>query len=80
MAQAQTLLEQVYPILSEINVIYYGAGGMNGNVQQADLNAVTSYSGITVQQLNDGMYALCNGILTQISSGQAQLTQLSMRQ
>ena len=87
MQQAKVLVEQILPVLSEIGVIYTSAGGAvtyNGagspgtNIVQADLDSVSGFSGMTVQQLADGIFALAT-IKNDLTTAQSQLTQLAVR-
>lgn len=76
---AQIVLETLKPLIDELNVIYDSEGGVKSTIQQTDLDAETSLSEITKQQLDDGMYALTNGLKTAIDSAVSQLAQLSAR-
>ena len=79
MAVAKLLLDQVKPVLDQLNPIYDGAGGVKTTVDQAGLDGVSSFSGLTKTQLDDGMYVLTATIKAALDNGLTQLTQLAAR-
>lgn len=79
MQTAKQLLTQLKPTLDLLNVTMNAAGGLLATVQQADLDAVPAYSGITVQQLKDGVFPLTGAVLNDIAGSFNQLAQLAAR-
>lgn len=75
---AQKLLD-LYSLLKELNVIYDAGGGLKATIQQSDLDAVASFSGLTTAQLADGMYVITTLVRTDVENGLAQLAQLAAR-
>jgi hypothetical protein len=76
---AKYLVEQLKPILDELNIIYDSQDGLKSTIQQSDLDGIPSFSGLTKQQLDDGMYVLTATIRTDLSNGYSQLAQLAAR-
>ena len=70
--------------LQRLNVDFNGAVGLNPGtantgITQADLDGVPSFSGLTTQQLQDGVFAATATLLNAITSAFAQLEQLAAR-
>jgi hypothetical protein len=76
---SKTLIEQLKPILDELDVVYNAQGGLKDTITQADLDAIPSYSGLTKQQLDDGMFVLTATLKNDIAAAYSQLTQLAAR-
>ena len=77
--QAKLLIEQVKPILDGLNAIFDADGGVKSTVTQQNLDAAAFLSGLTVQQLNDGFYALTTTIKGDLNTAITQLAQLAAR-
>jgi hypothetical protein len=76
---AKRIIEELYPVLFELKSIYDSQGGAKSTIGQAGLDAVPSFSALTKQQLDDGMYPLTATICDAISNAFAQLSQLAAR-
>lgn len=79
MQNSKILIEQIKPILDELNTIYNSSGGLSTTITQGNLDLVPSFSGLTKTQLDDGMYALTATLRGDLSTAYAQLSQLSAR-
>jgi hypothetical protein len=78
-AAAKLALDQLYPALHELNVIYDSGGGAKTTIDQPGLDAIASFSGLTKTQLDDGMFALTSTLKTAIDNAYTQLAQLAAR-
>ncbi len=78
-AQAKILLEQVKPLLDEMNAIFDSQGGVKSTVTQQNLDATPSLSGLTTTQLNDGFFVLTATVKGALGDGLTQLAQLAAR-
>ena len=76
---AKYLVEQLKPILDELNVIYDADGGAKSTITQQGLDAVASFSGLTKAQLDDGFYVLTATLRGDLVNGYSQLAQLAGR-
>jgi hypothetical protein len=76
---AKYLLETLKPILDELNVTYDSQGGLKSTIGQADLDGITSFSGLTKAQLDDGMYVLTATLRGDLANGYSALVQLAAR-
>lgn len=65
--------------LDRLDVDYNGAVDVKDTLTQADLDSVASFSGLTKQQVDDGLFALTSTVRTAISNAFAQLEQLAAR-
>jgi hypothetical protein len=79
MLASKQLLETLSPILNQLDVVYNEAGGLKGSITDADLAAVPTYSGLTKQELDDGMYALTSTVKSALATTYNQLTELAAR-
>jgi pyoverdine/dityrosine biosynthesis protein Dit1 len=79
LAAAKLVLEQLKPVLDHLNAIYDPAGGAKLTITQDGLNTVPSFSGLTKEQLDDGMYALTTTLRAAVNSAYTQLAQLAAR-
>jgi hypothetical protein len=70
-------VEQLQPVISEINAIWNASGGPASTIQQADLNSVSAYSGLTTTQLNNAQFGLNSTLLTALNSAQGSLEVLA---
>jgi len=78
-AVAKTLLNDLQPKLAGLAQIYDSEGGMQTTLTQEELDELPELSGLTVQQVTDGMYAMTTIILPGIVNGYAALAQLAAR-
>jgi hypothetical protein len=76
---AKYLVETLKPVLDELNVVYDSSGGLKSTIQQSDLDSVSSFSGLTKQQLDDGLYQLTAILRTDLANGYTALAQLAAR-
>lgn len=76
---AKQVIEQVKPVMDELDVIYNSASGAKTTITQAGLDAIPSFSGLTKQQLDDGLYALTATLKGDITTAYSQLAQLATR-
>ncbi len=79
LAAAKLLLEQLRPILDELNVIYDGTGGVKSTITQQNLDSAAYLSGLTVAQLNDGFFVLTATVRADLDNGLTALSQLAAR-
>jgi len=79
MQASKLLMEQANPLLNQIDLLYNQVGGLKETITDADLAEVASYSGLTKQQLDDGMYALTSGVKGALTTGFNAITQLAAR-
>lgn len=79
LATAQVVLDTIKPALDRMNAIYDSANGAKTTITQAALDAEPSLSGLTKQQLDDGMFALTATLKGAIDSAESQLEQLAAR-
>lgn len=78
-AVSRRLLIEVQPMLDYLNQLYNSEGGGSTSITQADLDSAANLSGLTKQELDDGMYALTGPIRTAIETSYAQLAALAAR-
>ncbi len=76
---AKKLLDDLKPIIDQLNVIYDESGGVKTTITDEKLASVPSYSGLTKAQLDDGMFVITSSIKTALSDGLTQLTHLAAR-
>jgi hypothetical protein len=79
MQAARLTLDQLKPAIDSLSSLYDSAGGLKTTITQADLDGVPSFSGLTKQQLDDGMYALTTVLKPAIDNAYAALSQLATR-
>jgi hypothetical protein len=79
LAAAKLVTDQLKPVLDALNIIYDSQGGAKTTIDQPGLDAIGSFSGLTKQQLDDGMFALTATLRGDITNAYAQLAQLSAR-
>ncbi len=78
-AAAKQLVGVLKPILDQLNIVYDGTGGVKSTVDQAKLDSASNLSGLTKQQLDDGMFALTSVIKGDLATSFTQLTILASR-
>lgn len=76
---AKTIIEQIYPLLLELDIIYNSSGGAKTTITQPGLDAITSFSGLTKNQLDDGLFALTSTIKADVLAAYTQLAQIAAR-
>lgn len=76
---ASTVIHTLYPVLKDLNILYDSQGGVKETLTQQELDSVASFSGITKQQVDDGMFALTSTLRTAIEAAYAQLSELAAR-
>jgi len=79
MQAAKLLLDQAMPLVNQLDIVYNQAGGLKETITDADLAEVASFSGLTKQQLDDGMYALTNGVKGALTASYDALVELAVR-
>ena len=76
---AKKAIEELKPVLDELNILYDSQGGLKETMTQGDLDSVASFSALTKQQLDDGMYALTATLKGAIDNAYTALAQLACR-
>lgn len=76
---ARRLVNDIKPVLDRLNVIYDSAGGVKETLDQAKLNEVADWSGITETQVDDAMFAITSTLRTALTNSYTQLVQLASR-
>jgi hypothetical protein len=76
---ASKVIYELKPIIDSLNILYDSQGGAKETISQPELDAVSSFSGLTKTQLDDGMYVLTSTLRTAINSAYAQLAELAAR-
>lgn len=78
---ARAVVEDLKPLIDRLNIIYDAADpvGLKYTITQPKLDSVTSFSGLTKTQLDDGMYALTNTLRTAITNAYTALVELAAR-
>lgn len=79
MGAARLIIEQLKPIIDGLNILYDSAGGVKETLTQADLDTVANYSGLTKQQVDDGMYVLTATLRDGVNNAYTQLLHLAAR-
>ena len=74
---SKNLIENINPILGELDSAFNG-GGLP-TVQQTDLDATPSLSGMTTTQLSDAVFALTSTLKTDIAGALTQLSKVAIR-
>lgn len=70
----------LYPRLLRLNELYNSANGVKTTVTQEKLDDLPALSGLTKQQLDDGIFPLTGPILTGIQNSLSQLLELAARE
>lgn len=55
---AKKLIDELKPVLDKLNALYDAEGGVKATLTQGEMDSITSWQGLTKQQLDDGMYAM----------------------
>jgi uncharacterized protein YoxC len=78
-AVAKQLLLDIQPKLAGLAQIFDSVGGVKETLTQAELDEVAALSGLTVDQVSDGLYVLTTLLLPAIQQGYPALAQLAAR-
>lgn len=78
-AMARKILHEVYPELQGLQQIYDAEGGIQDTLTQAELDEISTFSGLTVQQVTDAAYVMTAVLLPGITAGYPALAQLAAR-
>ena len=78
-AVSKQLLLDIQPKLAGLQQIYDSAGGVKETLTQEELDEIAELSGLTTQQVQDGLYALTTVLLPAIETGYPALAQLAAR-
>ncbi len=78
-AIASKILKDIFPLLSELNIIYDSDGGVKQTLTQQKLDSVASFSGLTKAQLDDGMFVLTATLRPAILNAYSQLAEIAAR-
>lgn len=78
-AIAKQVIADIHPKLASLAQIYDSAGGMSETLTQEELDEIVSLSGLTKQQVDDGVYVLTTLMLPAIQNGYPALAQLAAR-
>lgn len=76
---ARKLVNEIKPVLDRLNVVYDSDDGVKETLDQAKLNEVTDWSGVTEAQVDDAMFVITSTLRTALSNGYTQLVQLASR-
>ena len=78
-AVCKTVLADLHPKLQSLQQIYDSAGGVKDTLTQEELDELAELSGLTVIQVQDGLYVLTTLLLPNITTGYPALAQLAAR-
>jgi hypothetical protein len=78
-ATCKTVQADLGPKLSQLDNIYNSGGGVSETLTQDELDALPELSGLQKQVIDDGVYALTNGVLPALVNATAALSQLAAR-
>jgi len=78
-AVAKQLLNDIHPKLAGLRQIFDAEGGVKTTLTQAELDAVPELSGLTTQQVTDGLYVLTTVLLPGLDDGYPAVAQLAAR-
>lgn len=73
------ILAELQPKLAGFRQIYDSEGGVKSTLTQAELDEIAAFSGLTLAQVTDAMYALTTVLLPAIESGYGALSTLGAR-
>lgn len=76
---AAKALIDLYGIVKRLNEEYDSTGGVKSTVTQDNLDLMTTWSGVTKGQTEDGMYVITTVIKGAIESSYSQLVQFASR-
>jgi hypothetical protein len=75
----KTVTTDLQPKLASLQQLYDAEGGVGSTLTQEEMDEATQLSGLTKQQLDDGLYALTAVILPGIVNAYAALSALAAR-
>lgn len=78
-AVSKTVLLDLQPKLASLQQIFDSAGGVKETLTQAELDEIAELSGLTKEQVDNGLYALTSALLPAIEAGYSALAQLAAR-
>jgi hypothetical protein len=78
-AVCKQILMDLQPKLEALAVIYDSGGGVKETLTQEELNELPELSGLTKQQVDDGLYALTTVILPGVQNSYPALAQMAAR-
>jgi len=78
-AVAKQILNDIHPKLAGLKQIYDAEGGVKTTLTQAELDEVPELSGLTIQQVTDGLYVFTTVLLPGIENGYPAVAQLAAR-
>lgn len=78
-AVCKTVLLDLKPKLEGLAQIYDSEGGVKTTLEQGELDELVELSGLTKQQVDDGLYVLTTLVLPAIQQGFPALAQLAAR-
>ena len=73
------LLSDLQPRLAAMQQVFDSEGGVKTTLTQTELDEVQAFSGLTIQQVADGMYVLTALLLPALTQGYPSLSQLASR-
>jgi hypothetical protein len=76
---ANKIITEVKPVLDSMNIIYDSGGGAKTTITQQNMDAYSNLSGLTKQQLDDGLFALTGTIRGDLVNAYSQLAELAAR-
>ena|SRR5271166_236072 len=79
MAVAANLVRNIKPQLDYLNETFNSTGGLLTQIVQADLDANPNWSGLTVAQLSNGVFALTSTLATALASGYPNLAEMAAK-
>lgn len=78
-ALCKTVLYDLQPKLGSLAQLYDAAGGVKTTLTDEELTEVAELSGLTKQQVDDGLYVLTTLLLPAIEQGYPSLVPLAAR-
>jgi len=78
-AVCKILLIDLNPRLNELQQIYDSVGGVKETLTQVEMDEIAALSGLTKQQVDDGLYTLTAVILPALTQNYPALSQLAAR-
>jgi hypothetical protein len=76
---AKLVIEDLKPLLDRLNILYDSQDGLHTTITDEGLEEIPSLSGLTKQQLDDGMYALTSTLRSAINNAYTALVELAAR-
>jgi hypothetical protein len=76
---ARKLLDEIKPVIDQLNVIYDSVGGVKDSLTQEEMDNVEAFGALTKTQLDDGMYVLTATLKDVLANGFSQLSKIAAR-